>query len=509
MSARPRLWSALALLGLSFAAGARAQESPPSPPPEEPLSQLPAAPGEPIAQEPPVPEEPREERTGPTPGAPTLTLAQAVALALERNFGILSAADGVQAAEHRLGAARADFHPTLTPRYLRNADGTSITADASQRLPWSGGSLTASATLRSTPLQEPITSHTTDLRVILSQPLMRGFGPNATYFNLTSSRRGRESQERSLELARQRLVIQVTAAFYGVVAQRQLLEVARQSRLRSDNLARASEARLKIGLVSKLDVFRAELQASQAQEAQVRTRAALESTLEQFRALLALPPSDPVEPEAAPLPETLPAETDPLEVLVTRARESRLDLREVRDQVEDARRSASLARQNLLPQLDLNMGYTRSGFGTTFSNAFDAGDRRFDVFLSASYPFQRSTDKANRAVAELDLLAKERAVRQKEQEVETEVRAAVRELERIRQSVELQRKGVEVAAQQRRLAILRYQRGLASNFDVVDAEGSLVLARSALVGLLTTYKVAQVELLRATGALDVTRELAP
>ena len=202
-------------------------------------------------------------------------------------------------------------------------------------------------------------------------------------------------------------------------------------------------------------------------------------------------------------------ETDPLEVLVKRAEENRLDLREVRDQVEDARRSASLSRQNLLPQLDLNMGYTRSGFGTTFSNAFDTAGRRFDVFLSASYPFQRTADKANRAVAELDLLAKERAVRQKEQEVETEVRAAVRELERIRQSVELQRKGVEVAAQQRRLAILRYQRGLASNFDVVDAEGSLVLARSALVGLLTNYKVAQVELLRATGALDLTREFTP
>jgi outer membrane protein TolC len=75
--------------------------------------------------------------------------------------------------------------------------------------------------------------------------------------------------------------------------------------------------------------------------------------------------------------------------------------------------------------------------------------------------------------------------------------------------VELQRQGVEVAAQQRRLANLRYQRGLASNFDVVDAESSLVLARSALVGLLASYKVALVELRRATGVLDVAREFTP
>ncbi|PYQ47826.1 MAG: hypothetical protein DMF78_22740, partial [Acidobacteria bacterium] len=114
-----------------------------------------------------------------------------------------------------------------------------------------------------------------------------------------------------------------------------------------------------------------------------------------------------------------------------------------------------------------------------------------------------------RAAAELDLSSRERTLRQRELEIEAEVRTAVRELERIRKSIELQKKGVEVAEQQRRLATLRYQRGLASNFDVVDAEGSLVVARSALVGLLTSYQVARVELLRVTGTLEVDREFEP
>jgi outer membrane protein TolC len=85
----------------------------------------------------------------------------------------------------------------------------------------------------------------------------------------------------------------------------------------------------------------------------------------------------------------------------------------------------------------------------------------------------------------------------------------VRELLRIRKSVELQKQAVEVAAQQRRLATLRYERGLASNFDVVDAEASLVLARSALVSLLASFKVAEVDLKRATGTLDVATEFGP
>jgi outer membrane protein TolC len=193
-------------------------------------------------------------------------------------------------------------------------------------------------------------------------------------------------------------------------------------------------------------------------------------------------------------------------VLVQRALAARLDLQEARDVVSDAGRSASLAKQNLLPQLDLNLGLSKEGLGNSFSSAWSAGDQRVNVFFSASYPLERSTDLVNKAQAELALTGSQRSLRQQELRLEQEVRGAVRELDRLRKSVELQKQGVDVARQQLRLATLRYQRGLASNFDVVDAESALVLARSALVGLLTRFQIARVDLLRVTGELDVERE---
>jgi len=57
--------------------------------------------------------------------------------------------------------------------------------------------------------------------------------------------------------------------------------------------------------------------------------------------------------------------------------------------------------------------------------------------------------------------------------------------------------------------VLRYERGLGSNFDVVDAENGLVAARSALVQLATSWAVARLELERATGQLDVLTEFQP
>jgi len=461
------------------------------------------------AQEPPPSEdEPAavaEELEGPAPGVTTVSLAQAVELSLKKNFGLLNSADGLQSARINYSAARAQFYPQLIPSYSRATGSSTFGLEASQRLPWTGGSLSATALMTSVPGSDLGVTRSTGMQFVLRQPLLRGFGPNAAHYALRNSRRAQQGQERSFELGRQRLAVDVARAFYQIVQQRQLLAVSRQSLKRSENLLKASEARLAVGLVSKLDVFRAELQASQAQDAMVRSQAALETALEQFRVLLGLSPTEPMEPEIVELSDKLTDDAGPLPALLDRARAQRLELQESRDQIDDAQRSVSLARQNMLPQLDLNLGVTQGGFGTTFTNAF-ASDRRVNVYFSASYPVERSTERASRAVAEIEVAARTRNVQQQELQVESEVRAALRELERIRKSVDLQKKGVEVAEQQRRLATLRYQRGLASNFDVVDAEGSLVLARSALVNLLTSYQVARIELMRVTGGLDVDTE---
>jgi outer membrane protein TolC len=445
---------------------------------------------------------------GPTPGAPTIGLGPAVALAVERNFSLLSAGDAVAAARFRETAVRAEFLPKVTPRYVGGPDQSTFGVDASQRLPWSGGTVTAGTNLSSLHPEGTTAVKSSDVRVVVAQPLLRGAGPNATYFDLKNSKRAVEGQERTYELARQRLAVDVTTTFFQVVKQRELLSVSHQSLKRSESLREASEARMKVGLASKLDVFRAELQSAQTQEALVQSQAALETALEQFRLLLGLDPADPVEPESAALPDARDLDLEPVEVLVARALENRLELKETRDQVQDAQRAASLAKQNLLPQLDLNLGYTQTGLGPTYSDSLRAGDSRFNVFLSTSYPLERSGDKSTAAIAELDLAAARRTLAQRELDVAADVRAAVRTLERIRKSVDLQRKAVAFAEQQTRLATLRYQRGLASNFDVVDAEGSVLSSRTALVGLLTDFQVARVQLLRAEGTLDVAKEFA-
>jgi len=368
------------------AAGASGQEAAPSPAGgagEEPQG-LPAAPGA-----------PDEERVvGPTPGAPTISLSAAVDRALEQNFALLDSADSVSATVWQERAARGRFYPQIVPVIQQGEGRTVFGLDVQQRLPWSGGVLTGVGRYVSEPEADAPFPRTTDLRLVLSQPLLRGFGPNATYFDLTNARRARTGQERSFELSRQRVAIQVAAGFYNVIAQRQLLDVAAQSLERTEGLQRASEARLEVGMASKLDVFRAELQAAQARDAMVRAEAGLEGALEQFRGLLALPPADPLEPEATELPRPAPSDVPPVELLVQSALAERLELIETRDRVGDAERAYSLSRQNLLPQLDVNVGLTQLGYGGSFGDAWAAGRRP-----TARWPRSRSGRASGRCAS--------------------------------------------------------------------------------------------------------------
>ena len=71
---------------------------------------------------------------------------------------------------------------------------------------------------------------TSDLRLVLTQPLLRGFGPNATFFELRNSRRGREGQERHVRAGPAAAGRRGDARVLpGRSSSAQLLAVARQS----------------------------------------------------------------------------------------------------------------------------------------------------------------------------------------------------------------------------------------------------------------------------------------
>jgi len=437
-----------------------------------------------------------------------IRLEDAWRIGLRESFAMANARDAVRAADIGELQARSRFFPKVTPSFFHGPSESGWSIAASQALPWLGGQLSAERTSRTFEGVLTPSSRATDASVTWSQPLLRGFGPNASLYDLRNARRAREGQERNLVIAKQRFMVEVAQVHYQTLAQRELLSVARQSAARSVALRKASEARLEVGLSNKLDVYRAQLSESQAEQSTVSAETALQEAIERFRFLLGRSPGDASEPAPADIPTPSPNEIGPVEALVEIALASRLDLAEVRDQVEDARRTASLSRQNLLPDMSLNLRYTEQR-GSGGGGPTVVTNRRWESFFSGSLPLERAADVGQFQLSRLEVASRERAFEQQRYSVENEVRSAHRNLLSLSRSITTQQGAVSIADEQLQLANLRYQRGLASNFDVVDAEGSLLAARSSLVQLLAAYQVARLDLERVLGRMNVNLEPAP
>ncbi|MBI2836046.1 MAG: TolC family protein [Acidobacteria bacterium] len=498
-----------------------------------------------------------------------LALGDAIAEALNRSPVLRPVEDGRTLAEVQQELAASTFGFKIVPSFAASADPTGfghrqLGIGLSKRL-------LVGTELAIDVGSYRYGSGTTEMRdagytVSIKQPLPRGFGPSATY-DLRNAARGAVSSERRLTEARQQLVVSTAGAYFAVVRQQRLVEAGERALARAGKLRRASEARASVGLATQLDVFRADLLAAQAQAQLALQREALAGAEDYLKLLLgrsaaaplALAPGDltnadevlravglPPGPQAVGQPLDRTAEavpngstTDLLPIalahggltgpasrsgagpverspqpgagaadgLIPIALASRLDVREARDRVDDARRTARVARWNLLPQVNLTTSYVQRRLGSPSQDPASQLHDGWRFALTTDYALDRAAETAAERSARIGLRAAEREATDVAERAMAEVRAAYRAVERVGESVRIQQQALELAEKQLRLAELRYERGLADNFDVVDAENNLFQAQTGLIAAEVERIIAGLVLARATGQLDPNRFL--
>jgi outer membrane protein TolC len=437
---------------------------------------------------------------------PALTLREAIAEALRASPGLRPARDAIELAEIQQRVADARYAVKFAPGFSAGHDaggfgGRQLGMSVSKHLPI-GTDVLFQASSAEYGAAGP-GFRDTGYSVGISQPVLHAFGP-ARRAEREMPRRAVTSAERALATTRQDLVLQVASAYYAIVREERLLDVAARALERAGRLREASQARARVGLATQLDVMRADLLLSQSEAALGAQQEALEGARDALKVLLGRPLALPLHVDAmpAPLPAAHAAPVD-VQRTIADALVRRVDLREARDRVADARLAESVARWSLLPDVNLTASFTKRGIGGGSASGLldDAfGGWRFGV--STTYAIDRSTSEAAAAGAAIAAGAAARGVDDLEQAVAAQVRGSLRALRRSHEAIAIQEKAISVAERQLRLAELRYERGLADNFDVIDAETNLLQARSALIGSQVDFAMARLALDRATGALD-------
>lgn len=295
-------------------------------------------------------------------------------------------------------------------------------------------------------------------------PLMQRFGREQTELPLTRAQIQRERLALDANRRLQRLVAQAVDAHVALVLTGELEAQAEQSLSRAAQHVEAARARQRVGLVSKVDVHRAELGRLDREQAYELARHTSRMQREEYAELGRLEPAHVHVPARLPVLDVSSTErfTPPQRV--------EWHMQQLDERL--ARLDLQAAERRLQPDLKLEVAW----LGTDYGGGFDAYVRdQSDVFVSLRLDSDLDFGSKRRAIA-AQKIAYERVRRGGQalaRQLEREARQANANLRTLSRRHELAALRRTEAAQALDVAQVRFDRGIASNLDVVDAEAAL------------------------------------
>jgi outer membrane protein TolC len=435
-----------------------------------------------------------------------LRLADAVRAAIAGSAETVDARESVVMADASLRLSHSQVSPQVTVDALgsfgqSNLANQNYGARFSQQLR-SGTRL--SANLGATSSQNQLGAfYASNTGLAITQPLLRGFGGEAVRRDLELAQLRTDDVRRDQARVEQQVALSMAAAYYRVATQTLMVQVADQSLERARALLAASEAKLALGKVSKLDVLRAQQLVVQGELQALDARTAVDNAKDEVRLILRRDPAFDftVEPVSC-----TPIELPPLAEMLAQAAARRPEITAASSTVRQAAMQLASAEDSARPQVDVTLQMTRNSVANSLRSAFGLDTFQVATFAGLSVPLDRTPSQTARQNAAIQFGRANRNLETMQLRVAQEVRTAYRDLDRLKRTLEQTDAAIGFAEQEVELATLRYQRGLSSNLEVVTAEGNLLSARAMRFNALADAAITQLRFKMAVGSFDPTTE---
>jgi outer membrane protein TolC len=245
-----------------------------------------------------------------------------------------------------------------------------------------------------------------------------------------------------------------------------------------------------------MDLLRAKVRLTDAQDAANLARISRQAALNRLRRAMDVPLDSDLR--LAP-PRDVRVEDADYE---NEAIERRIEIVQLRAELDEAIRASEVARRNIRPEVTLHVTAGQSTTINPFLVQFvPATSRQWSVYLESSAEFSR---KAEENAFRQALLRVENARAILETRVE-EVRRQVREqrlaLADLRVRIALREEQIRQAQSRLALAQVKFSHDMASNVDVIEAETELQRAEASLAGARAEYAVGVYQLKAVAGRL--------
>lgn len=372
-----------------------------------------------------------------------------------------------------------------------------------QQLPF-GGEVSARALASATEdLHERVAGEEVqDAALILEAdiPLLRGSGLAARE-NRIQAERDLIYAARDFEQFRRDYLFEISQDFLDLVVQQQTVANAERQVQRLQQVEQRERTLYEAGRTPRFQAALAEQAAVTALDTLNTRRENFRLATDRFKLRLGIPVHQPVI--IVPSGINLPIPATDMDQAVRLAMTYRLDLQTQRDVVDDARRGIQIARNSLLPDLNLTGSLTvptdraRQRAGLRFA----PDDASFSAGMTLGLPLDRKIERLTVRQAQIEFERQQRQTDLLRDEIAVNVRAAVRDIDRARYTLQIQERSVAIG--QQRIASINAAPDRATARDASDAANELARAQDRRDAARRDLQVAVIRYLLETGQLRV------
>ena len=286
----------------------------------------------------------------------------------------------------------------------------------------------------------------------------------------------------------------VTNGYFMVLQADDMQVLSRESVERLAEHLKNVKAQYDVGVVAKVDVLRSEVELANAQQNLIKAENAYKIAEANFNKIIGLPLATNLF-----LEDTLnytPYDKD-LEYCLDYAAKNRPELEQAKQGVEAARGQVKVARSGYQPQIS---GFASQNWGTVDGHWAADDEENWTVGVTVNMTiFDTGVTRSKSHAAEANYFSAQEAYRDTVDAVMLDVRSQYLNLREAEKRISTTEVAVSQAEEDYRIAQLRYQAGVGTNTDVLDAQVALTDAQTNYLQSVYDYNISKTNLETAIG----------
>jgi len=410
-------------------------------------------------------------------GQEKMTLKECVDLVLKNNEQVQIAAESVAGAELKIAENKSLYWPQVSV----SGSYTRMSLFGEFTIPFGGE-------MRTIKFGTP---NNYNLRASIMEQV---FNWGRTAKTVEMSKAGLDLAQDGFFLAKHMLSYQVVPLFYGTVFFKEAIKVLEDNIKAFEKKLDIMNQRFKTGLASSFEINLVQVQISGLQAQRIDFENSINKFKIMFNSLAGRDQAAAFEPAAELVFE--PANFNQGE-LIREALANRIEFQQVEHQINLGHASLGLAKTGNKPTVTASFNYE---FRNGFMPEMDKIKGNWTALLSVTYPaFDGFRASSQVAQAESNLKALEMKKTDLERTVAMEIQSSLSDLKTLEQKLEIEKLKINQAEDALRIAEERYQNGLLSATDLVDAQNSLESARLNYLQLIYNHTLSTFSLFRSCG----------